>query len=152
MAVRRREGGNVQPDLVLVIENLINPPPPATALMTPATMLTIKNKKYVSTIHASILLLMLMLAAVEAGGSPAMSSVSRSRHGCHYRFHGNASRSTLPPVRIMPTRCPATPTFPSLIAPYGTPPGDSTMIFIVSQMLRMAEIIASSLTVTMSST
>src|SRR4030095_9950190 len=116
MAVRRREGGNVQPELVLVIENLINPPPPATALMTPATMLTIKNKKYVSTIHASIILLMLMLAAVEAGVSPAMSSVSRSRHGCHYRFHGNASRSTFPPVRMMPIRLPAASILRSEIA------------------------------------
>jgi hypothetical protein len=29
--------------------NVINPPPPATALITPPTTLAIKNKKYVST-------------------------------------------------------------------------------------------------------
>ena len=64
-----------------------------------------------------ILILMLMLvSAVEAGVSPATSFVSDSRYAPepdHYRFHGNASRSTFPPVRIMPTRFSATSIFPS---------------------------------------
>jgi hypothetical protein len=88
--------------------NVINPPPPATALMTPQTMLAIKNKKYVSTIHASILLIFrrgVVAGIVDAGRGGFIDTGDK--------IHGNASRSTFPPVRIIPTRCPATSIFPS---------------------------------------
>src|SRR4029453_924412 len=66
-------------------------------------------------------------------------------------YHGNASKSTLPPVRMMPIRSPTT-LLSSSIAAYGTAADGSTTIFIVSQIVRIAEMIASSLTVTMAST
>src|SRR5438094_10359030 len=69
-----------------------------------------------------------------------------------YRFHGSASRSTLPPVRMIPTRFPPTSITRSRIAAYGTAADGSMTIFIVSQIARIAKTIASSLTVTMSST
>ena len=82
---------------------VINPPPPAIALMAPPTMLARKNNKYVSIIHASILLLMLMHLGRDGAAR------------CRYCpvIHGNASRSTFPPEITIPTRLPATSIFPS---------------------------------------
>src|ERR1043166_129466 len=67
-------------------------------------------------------------------------------------FHGKASRSTLPPVRMIPTRFPDTTILFSMIAAYGTAADGSITIFIVSQIVRIDETIASSLTVTIFST
>src|SRR5207249_2505807 len=58
-------------------------------------------------------------------------------------IQGNASRSTLPPVRIIPTRFLPMSIFDSAMPAYGTAADGSVTIFIVSQIVRMAEIIAS---------
>src|SRR5206468_1061461 len=68
------------------------------------------------------------------------------------QLQGSASKSTLPPVRIIPTRFPWTSSSCSAIDAYGTAADGSMTIFIVSQIVRIAETIACSLTVTMSST
>ena len=89
---------------------VINPPPPAIALMAPPTMLARKNNKYVSIIHASILLLMLMHLGRD--GAPRRPDIAARCRYCPV-IHGNASRSTFPPEITIPTRLPATSIFPS---------------------------------------
>src|SRR5665213_4528795 len=74
-------------------------------------------------------------------------------HGGHFTVcQGKWSRSTLPPLTMMPTRAPAMAYAPSSTHASGTAPDGSTTIFIRSQMMRIARTMDSSLQVAMSST
>src|SRR5512144_2160316 len=81
------------------------------------------GKEKQEVIHHSFFLLVLMLLLVCSGISasprridimqPASLMPARRDHRSRLQLHGKASRSTLPPVKIIPTLLPPTSILPS---------------------------------------
>src|SRR5436190_14853149 len=139
---------------------VISPPPPANALIVPASTVAMKQEVTHHPLFLHLLVLMLLLVCSGISAPPprivimqqaSLMPVRRDQRS-RLELHGKASKSTLPPVRIIPTRFLSTSLIRSAIAAYGTAADGSMTIFIVSQIVRIAKTIASSLTVTMSST
>ena len=74
--------------------------------------------------------------------------MSDSSHDSAQSFHGRFAKSTFPPERIIPILFPEAGIRLVNIAPSGTAAEGSTIIFILSHMVRMACTIPSSVTVT----
>src|SRR5207248_5022623 len=140
---------------------VISPPPPANALIVPAKH-SGEEKQEVTHhplfLHLLVFMLLLVCSGISAPPprilimqQASLMPVRRDQRS-RLELHGKASKSTLPPVRIIPTRFLSTSLIRSAIAAYGTAADGSMTIFIVSQIVRIAKTIASSLTVTMSST
>src|SRR5450759_2976663 len=106
---------------------------------TPRDNGKLPGKKHETVVHNGLRIMAARLGCSHGKGSP-------------YFCHGNLSRSTLPPVSTIPTRLPATSRLPSRIAPRGGEQEGSMMIFMISQVWRMALITFSSLASTISST